>query len=380
MRQLRFWLAATLGAMVFVQIIAFSPRRLDDETLEGPIPAEALRPEIEPDSIVLPSIPEDRIPEYTVDGFQTVSIQEGVRQWKIQAEKAFFYKEDGIVHARVVQADIYDEQARITDVRSAEAKYIMESKDLELFKDVVSRFPTGLKTNSQYLRYRTSDRSIEIPVAYPVHGESFDPAAPQTVPTERFEFRSRGMRYDGKQDQIHLLSNVNVRVMRKTPRGTETTTIESDYAKVDRAKGVISFDMLEARPDELRFVRISQPGMTSRSRKAEFEMDSTTKRLKNVRAIDDVKITEKPALIQDESVNIRRRGVTPSSRYATAGIAEFDSARNVIILMDYPQVYQDHDTITGDTIIVHRATNVVEVDQSNAFSRGEAPRKEPKRP
>lgn len=369
-RRFRFWLASGVGFLIFLQIVAFSPKRLEDDTPPEAIPAGALRPTYS-DSFVAPSIP-DRVPEYTVDGFQTVSIQSGVKQWLIRADRAFFYQTDGIVHARVVHSDIYDDQGRITFVRSKEAKFFMKTRDLELFGDVTTTFPTGLETLSPYLHYQSKDRDIDIPVAYPVEGHSFEPdpkKAAQNAGKESFDFRARGLRYDGINDRIYLLSQVVMRVKKQTQRGLEITTIESDYANIDRKKNKVFFTMLEARPDELRFVKISQPGMTSKSRRAEFHMNAS-KKLRTFRALDDVKIVERPKIPSDNMTNIRRRGDPEKPRYATAGIAEFDSESNSIFLRDYPQVYQDRDTITGDTIIVHRNSDLVEVDQSNAFTEG----------
>jgi lipopolysaccharide export system protein LptA len=114
--------------------------------------------------------------------------------------------------------------------------------------------------------------------------------------------------------------------------------------------------------------------MKSKSRRAEFRTVANPKRkIRTVRALDDVKIEERPKPTDGESVSDLRHSREAKVRYATAGIAEFDSDKNLIILRDYPQVYQDRDTITGETIIVHRDSDLVEVDQSNAFSEGEAP-------
>jgi lipopolysaccharide export system protein LptA len=222
--------------------------------------------------------------------------------------------------------------------------------------------------------YEAKTRDVTVPAAYPVEGRSVPPTDPALAKQnadsrERFDFRSKGLRYIGAKDALYLLSDVNMRVLKERTdgRGTDVTTIDSDRADVDRRKNIAHFTMLEARPADQRFVRITQPGMTSRSRRAEFRINANPKRLRMVRAMDDVKIEEKPN--PNTPSNGRRRGPLPN-RYATAGEAEFDSERNLIVLRQYPQVYQERDTITGETIIVHRDSDLVEVDQSNAFSEG----------
>jgi LPS export ABC transporter protein LptC len=369
-KRFRFWLSAAVGSLIFIQIVAFSPKKLEEEGAPDAIEATSLRPEYK-DSFVSPTIPKDRVPEYTVEGFQQVSIQAGVKQFRIQADRAFFYQTDGIVHGRGVKADLYDSAGKITVITSKEAKYFMATQDLELFGDVKTLFPTGLGTESPYMHYDAKSRNVRVPMAYPVTGKS-NPVAGTPPSAERFEFRSMGMDYAAVDDRLVLLSEVGVRVIKQnSKRNTEVTTIESDRAEIERKKSTIQFTMLPSRPAETRFVRISEPGMNSRSRRAEFRIDANPRKIRTVRAMDDVRIEEKPKLSAEDQMNPRRRARADKSRYATAGIAEFDSQRNLIILRDYPQVYSDHDTLTGETIVVHRDSDLVEVDQSNAFSEGQ---------
>ncbi|MBC7386131.1 MAG: LPS export ABC transporter periplasmic protein LptC [Cryobacterium sp.] len=357
-----------MGLIIFLQIVAFSPKRLEQETAPTEITADTLRPTYT-DSFVEPTIPKDRVPEYTVEGFQTVSAQSGIKQWRIQAEHAYFYQTDGIVHAREVKSDLYDAQARITKVTSKEAKYFMTSKDLELFGDVRSRMPSGLETLGPYMRYDAATKDLHVPAAYPIEGNSFE-EDPKKKVTESFDFKSQGLHYIGREDRADLLSHVVVHVKKVTPKGMEITTIESDRAVIDRKKDRIFFTMLDSRPDDQRYVNISQPGMTSQSRRAEFRINANPKKLRTILALDDVKIVENPKESELTASIAERRRARTEPRRATAGVAEFDSMENLIILRDYPQVYQDHDTITGDVIIVHRESDIVEIDQSNAFSEG----------
>lgn len=372
-RRFRFWLAAGVSVLIFFQIIAFSPKRLEEEWAPDEITADALKP-IYKDSFVAPTIPADRVPDYTVEGFQNVSTQAGVKQWRIQAERAFFYQADGIVHAREVKSEFYDAEGKRTFVTSKEAKYFMTSKDLELFVDVKTTFPTGVETLSPYMLYRSLTKEVTVPVAYPVEGKNVPPdplVKTKMNPNESFDFKSKGLHYSGVDDRVELLSDVVTHVRKTNPgREPEITTIVSDHAQLDKKKNVLRFSMLEVRPDELRFVHMTQPGMKCRSRRAEFRMNQTPNTGRSMFAFDDVKIEEKPQVSTDPATRLKQRNRSENPRYATSGIAEFDSAKNLIYLRDYPQVYQDHDTITGETIIVHRDSDLVEVDQSNAFSEG----------
>jgi lipopolysaccharide export system protein LptC len=373
-RRLRFWLASVVGLLIALQIVAFSPKHLEEEGMPDAIDVKSLRPSYA-DSLVTPTIPADEVPEYTMEGFQQVSTQNGTKQWLIQADRAFYYQADGIVHARDVHADLYDSKGQITVVTSKEAKYFAESKDLELFGDVKTVYPTGLETLSPYVLYEAKTKEMMVPVAYPVEGHSV-PTQETPPGAEKYEFHAKGMHYYGAESRVELLSNVTARIIKPDPKkGNEITTIDSDRATIDRKRDIIRFNMLEARPNELRFVKINQPGMSSKSRRAEFRINANSKKIRTIRALDDVKIDEKPKVAADASIAELKRAREAKPRYSTSGIAEFDSARNLIILRDYPQVYQDHDTITGETIILHRESDLVEVDQSNAFSEGEAEEK-----
>ena len=70
-------------------------------------------------------------------------------------------------------------------------------------------------------------------------------------------------------------------------------------------------------------------------------------------------------------VTIEERKKNASFKYATCGKAQFNSRRNIVRLTDLPQVYQGRDTITGDKITLYRDKDLVEVDYSNAYSRGQ---------
>jgi lipopolysaccharide export system protein LptA len=117
--------------------------------------------------------------------------------------------------------------------------------------------------------------------------------------------------------------------------------------------------MYATRAANQKFVHITQPTLFARGRTADLNYGDSDSILQYLIAYDDV-------LIKD-------LGVKDSLRYATGGRADFDSHHDIIILTIYPQVYQDEDTVTGDKILMHRDTDIVEVENSNAFSEGTSP-------
>jgi lipopolysaccharide export system protein LptA len=83
-----------------------------------------------------------------------------------------------------------------------------------------------------------------------------------------------------------------------------------------------------------------------------------------------VKETAAPKSTSAERVKTKKANEKSPLRYATAGRAEFNTQDDVIRLTQFPQAYQDEDTVTGDVILMHRDNDIIEVENSNSFSEG----------
>ena len=171
---LRPLLLALLGAMIFSQIVFLSPTALEKN--ENRNTSTFLRPEEVMNSLgisnpsLVPNIPKDRIPEYTVDGFKYLSTKGEVKEWKLKAERAFLYNKERLVHGRTVLAYLYNPDLEATIVTGNEARYFMNERDLEIFGNVVTTFPDGFVIKSEYMRYLPDKKRIEMPHQYPVQG------------------------------------------------------------------------------------------------------------------------------------------------------------------------------------------------------------------
>jgi len=192
--------------------------------------------------------------------------------------------------------------------------------------------------------------------------------------------------YHEQEGRGDLLSQVKVKITSppdekakdKTP---QVTTIASDQAHLFRFERKAHFWMNQNPGTPPKFVHIEQPSITCDSRDAEFFFDSAEKRIQTMRATQDVRIVEQPKPADPSDVSAQRRG-TPQPRIATGGVAEFDAKRDTITLSRYPQVVQGHDTVVGNVIVVHRSTDEVEVEDSNAFTEGNenSPTRSPRSP
>jgi lipopolysaccharide export system protein LptA len=356
-------LLAGVMAIIIMEIVALSPSSLEQPASSGAsIAPESLVDGEDGERTLATGIPTGKIPEYSVDQFNYVSTQGGRKQWKLIAERAFLYNQEKLVHARIVTAYLFDPEGKVTVVSGREAKYFMNQRDLEVFGGVTTRFPDGFETRSEYLRYRPQLGKIDIPPAYAVKGAG---AASPEKQDESVAFDSHGLDFSMKDSLITLPRAVKFVMFRKGARTAENqgvadqTTIESDRCVIHRTRQLAEFTMDPVRPLTERFVRIRQPTLFARSRRADLNYGNFSQILQYLVAYEDV-------LIQ-ETGNKEKSQL----RYGTGGRADFDTRRDVVVLTEYPQVYQDSDTVTGDRIIVHRDTDIVEVEHSNAFSEGQ---------
>jgi len=363
-KRLRPFILGSLTLFIIAEIVALSPSSVEHSKLQTPtIDPEAFIPD-ESVPTLATGIPKGRIPEYDVDQFDYVSVDNGIKQWKLRASRAYMFNREKLVHSRAVHALIYDGENKTTDVTGREAKYFMNRRDLEIFGNVITVLPDGFRIESEYLRYQPGEGRITIPSKYEVRGIGTENDG------QKISFISYGMTYDMKDAKVFLDRQVRVNFEKSAeadPSSTgvpERTLIESDRCLIYRNQQLAVFTMEPSRSPDARFVHITQPNLFVRSRKADLNYGSFNQVIQYLVAKEDVLVKEKARPPQTKP------SANPKLRYATAGQAAFDTKRDVVVLTDYPQVYEDQDTVTGDVILLHRDTDLVEIENSNAFSEG----------
>lgn len=386
--RLRPLILAGVVSAIIMQIVALSPNSVEESRdSSAPIEPDALLPKEK--GTLAPGIPKGQVPEYSVDQFNYVSTHESVREWNLISATAYFYNSARLVHARTVKAYLFDPDGKITVVTGQEAKYSMATpvastgakpsptpasakkdaaaknaatndRDLEVFGNVVTTFPDGFEVHSEYMRYRPDLRSIEIPVQYEASGRGKDPSG------QILSFTSQGMFYSRKAEEISLPRAVKVTVEKQDSKplakgASDKTVIESDRCVINREQKLATFSMYPSRPIKERFVRVTQPTLFSKGRRGELNYgdptEASSKLLHHVALYDDVLVKE---TAKDGPL-----------RYATAGQANFEGTQDIVVLTKFPQVYENEDTVTGDRIILHRDSDVVEVEHSNSYSAGQ---------
>lgn len=340
--------------LVLLEILILSPSSIEDQIeMITMIDPETLIPQVT--QHLVGSIPKNKIPDNSVQGFTFLSAQGLEKLWKLEAKRAFFYQSDKLVHSLSVVAYLFDPEEKITTVTGDEARYLTNQKDLEVFGNVVATLPDGFTLRSPYLRYLPALKTIQIPETYRIRGYG------EGKPDEAsIEFESNGLSYPMQKNEISLLAKV---VFISKGKGENPsppkTTIESDRCVIFRDKQLAHFFMnlkTFKGGSEKNFVLIKQPTLLAKSRKAKLHYGDFSKLLKY--------------LIANDEVFIKETGNSTNLRYATGGQAEFDAKQNTVILSEYPQAYQDNDTVVGDIIVFHRDSDILEVENSNAFSEG----------
>lgn len=181
----------------------------------------------------------------------------------------------------------------------------------------------------------------------------------------QIHFTSHGLDFTMGQNQIHLPKDV-VFVIEPTKRTLENTkevtTIQSDTCDINRDTKIALFGMSPLRSPEESFVHLRQPNLLVKSRTMSLDYSNSSKKSKF------------QYLVARGDVYLQEKSNSNLTRYGTSGRAAFESARNVIVLTEFPQLYQDNDTVAGDVIIMHRDSDIVEVEKSNAFNQGEGNR------
>ena len=331
------------AALLSMQVLVFWPKsleRIELDPFQENVDASRISAEINAGAPFLaPHVPESGLPEYFLHEFNFVSTRGSEKLWKIHANRARFFVVQDFIHTLEVKAEVYSRDSAPVLIDALEGKTVLENRDMELFGDVVVRFPSSFTIRAPYMKYSARDRKITVPERHPVTGEG-----------NQLKFSSWGMNYFVDAQEAHLQREVIVHTQ-------DQTELRSDHALIDRKESSALFTMNSTRMEQERFVRARQPTLTAQARKMTLHFGSQTKAQGVTRLIaeDDVRIDE-----SGENIG----------RYATAGRAEFEANSNTITLRKFPQVYQDRDTVTGEVIRMHRGSSLVEVERSNAFSEG----------
>ncbi len=352
-------LLAAVGLLIFGQIVALWPSSTSRETPDLNAPESPGERMAQFQGFQAPS---GLSPDYSIRNFRYVSVSGGKKQWQLAATEAQIFSSKQTVLTSDVQAELFSGdriQTPSVRVTGKEARYSIDTRTLEVGGTVVAQFPDGSEIHSEYLKFDPTRRIVVIPPEYAVFGRG-----PSADPT-RIEFRSLGL--DGTLDngRFILPRRVEIRVLPPSPSNEQSPAIfHAARAELFRNEGLARLHSGPAASNDA-YVKLQQRGATdlfARSRTMEVHSSGEEQQKKpSFTALDDVRIEE-----WDRN---SPRSEKPY-RYSTSGRAEFHPDESEFILTEYPQVYQGEDTMTGDLIRVDRKNDRVEVENTNAISKG----------
>ncbi len=282
------------------------------------------------DQILPVGIPKDVTPAYSLRNFDFFITSENQPQLKITAKKSNFYSEEALVHAR--ESTVTLQNGAIVD--SKEILYNAPKAEVRFFGEVVISMPDGAVIRTDYMKANLRPfLTLFIPKENAISGLREDSGG-------RIEFKAFGLTYSDQADKVvQLSSKVELKIR-------DTQQIQSDLASLNFRANRLNFKMDEQKNFDRQFVQVHQTNLEMKSRVLEVQLKGSA--LEKISALNDVTIREK-------------------SFYSTCGKAVFHERQNKIELSEFPQVYQQSDTITGDLIIYSRNDDSIEVKQSNAI-------------
>lgn len=277
-------------------------------------------------------------PSYALRESILYSTEGGTPKLKLTSRKSNLYQLEQMSHLRDARAEV---GGRAT-IESKEALYDMAKGSILFMGDVHCTFQGGAEVDSQMAVLELKPvMKIRIPVSERVYGRKSHPTSPVT-------FTALGLDYsDDSPKLLRLLKSVDAQV-----HSERELRILSDHANFSPDDGLLHFFMDENQIIERQFVQAREPKLDLRSRTLDLKLASGNQ-LEEAIALQDV-------WFQD-------RQNPEKMTEGTGGKAVFKPEPNEIHLSDFPQLYQDRDTVTGDSITYHRNTDEVEVIQSNAI-------------
>src|SRR4051794_32957853 len=94
---IRLFFLGLMGFLIIAKIVALTPSSLEESKSSNTAVDPNILIQNEEPSLI-PGIPKNRVAEYKIDRFQYVSVQNGEKQWRIEADQALLYNPEKLVH------------------------------------------------------------------------------------------------------------------------------------------------------------------------------------------------------------------------------------------------------------------------------------------
>jgi LPS export ABC transporter protein LptC len=354
-------LLAAVGLLIFAQVVALLPSRTSRE-VPGYEDARTPVTSLQNSRFKGFDAPQGLTPDYSIRNFRYVSVQHAKKQWQLTATEALFFSSQETVLTSDVHAELFSDhapQSASLRVTGKAARYSVSTRELEVGGTVVAQFPDGSEIHTEFLKFDPRSSQVIVPSAYSAFGRG-----PKT-PGAQVQFQSQGLEGTIDSGKFQLPAQVEIRVFSK-PGDSHPSVFQAARAELATQEGL--FRLFSGKPQSKQeFVTLRQQGSTelfARARTMEIRTSPENPSKKpSFTALDDVRI--------EEWNHPRSSRADQPFRYSTSGRAEFHPDTLEFTLTEFPQVYQNEDTMTGELIRVDRKNDRVEVENTNAISKGD---------
>ena len=262
----------------------------------------------------------------SIQGFHAVHLNQQGQKEIIEADEAEFFKKLGYAILRKVKARIYAKGDDAIRIQGIEGKYYMETKDLELFKDVnVISESQGYQLKTDYLRYEERNNLIwsydKLWLAGP------NPEKPSLT------LRGKGFKADTKTEEFEVLEDVHCQKFDEKADGIE---IDSAKARAFLGKHEILF---------MENVVVKQKDMNIFTDNFWITYNDQNQAIDKAKAFNTVKIIQ-------------------GDRIATCENAFLLNREQKMVLRGHPKVTQGNDVVEGKIIIFFTAQNKILFDEA----------------
>lgn len=338
--QYQSFLLLGLAAFFIAHFTLLNPTNLEEDFSETrAIAPEELLSFFQNETITLAKgVPNKEAPAYVIRDLEYFATDNQKQNWKMIARKSFAYQKEAMIHARDVIFIWKDGQVASKEAISSQTK-----NEVELYGDVVVTLNNGMVIHTEYVKIITTPfTQVIIPPTQAMWGNH------RLNKKVLVNFKSFGLYYTAETETLKLLSQAETEIV-----SDKKSKVYADLVTYHRNQEILSYEMAEHRPLAQQFVNAYQDELHLRSRTmtVTFEKDKVQVLTANT----------------DTSFEDKTNQKHPVS--GTSGKAIYKETSNLLFLKDFPQVYQDRDTITGDVIIYDRTNDTIEVEQSNAFNR-----------
>ncbi len=268
-----------------------------------------------------------QVPDYAMSNSRYVSVKEGKVEMESLSQESVYHLAKREMVSKKVTSYFYNLEGQKTEVQAEDAVFLQDERKVILSNQVRSKSPDGFILNGTKTIYEMDKRFLTSPE--PVMGEMED---------KSLQIWGNSAKSDLNKREVELIGDAIAQFPEKK-RGL--TKVRGDRAFMDRNQDLVTF---------FGNVRVDQGATVATSQKANLYYAAQQKNVKYMSMLEDVEIKE-------------------GERRTRSQVAEFFAPTDTIVLSSFPSVYHGNDVVTGDRIVLYRATGVVEVMGTNAAAQ-----------